>query len=377
MILDMHAAPGGQTGANIDNSENDHPDLFTNELYQEQLCYIWKVIADRYKDESMVAAYDLLNEPLPKIFSQYNDQLMPLYKRIIQSIREVDKNHMITVEGLHWATDFSCFNEVLDDNIMLHFHKYWSNPDQAGIQAFLDKREVLNVPIFMGEGGENSLAWYYAAFKLYEQHNISTNFWAYKKMETNNSIISFKKPDHWEEFLEGALNEKESISVLDQLIEYISFDQTIVREDCINHVLGKNTLHIPAYGFDYVGKDQVFHVNKKHKTSLRKNDGISITDLKGNVIEPNFWNRNEQSALQVNLEKGEWVSYTFDLDADIKTFTISLEGSSSTYMLYLNDQKIHAHTVYEPSSFKGNKYWLKVIADKDTNFEWVHINCQY
>ena len=32
-ILDLHAAPGGQTGANIDNSKHDRPELFELELY--------------------------------------------------------------------------------------------------------------------------------------------------------------------------------------------------------------------------------------------------------------------------------------------------------------------------------------------------------
>lgn len=113
---------------------------------------------------------------------------------------------MMTAEGLHWATNFSCFTEVIDDNILLHFHKYWSNPDKESIKAYVDKREGLGVPIFMGEGGENSLAWYFEAFRLYEQHDIPTNFWSYKKMETKNSVISFDKPDKWDEFLVGSLN---------------------------------------------------------------------------------------------------------------------------------------------------------------------------
>ncbi len=66
VIIDMHAAPGGQTGANIDDSPRDQAELFAEKRNQDRLVDLWVKIAQRYKDEPTVAAYDLLNEPLPK-----------------------------------------------------------------------------------------------------------------------------------------------------------------------------------------------------------------------------------------------------------------------------------------------------------------------
>jgi endoglucanase len=66
VILDMHGAPGGQTGANIDDSPNDQPELFTDRKNQDRLVDLWVRIATRYKDKATVAGYDLLNEPLPQ-----------------------------------------------------------------------------------------------------------------------------------------------------------------------------------------------------------------------------------------------------------------------------------------------------------------------
>ena len=34
VIIDMHGAPGGQTGANIDDSANDQPELFMDPKYE-------------------------------------------------------------------------------------------------------------------------------------------------------------------------------------------------------------------------------------------------------------------------------------------------------------------------------------------------------
>ena len=81
IVLDLHAAPGGQTGRNIDDSENDRPDLFTTPRRRDMTILLWKEIARRYRSETIVLAYDLLNEPLPAdTAKQYTPLLEPLYK---------------------------------------------------------------------------------------------------------------------------------------------------------------------------------------------------------------------------------------------------------------------------------------------------------
>ncbi|MBL0131854.1 MAG: cellulase family glycosylhydrolase [Chitinophagaceae bacterium] len=127
VIIDMHGAPGGQTGANIDDSPNDIPELFINPKYQDQLVNLWMKIVRRYKDESTVAAYDLLNEPLPKntgSAEKYKHLLVPLYQRITAEIRKVDQKHMITLEGFDWSNDWSLFDKPFDKNVFYQFHYY-------------------------------------------------------------------------------------------------------------------------------------------------------------------------------------------------------------------------------------------------------------
>src|SRR5215468_4724066 len=58
VIIDMHGAPGGQTGQNIDDSANDEPELFSQPKNQEKLVNLWTTIARRYKDRAAVAGYD-------------------------------------------------------------------------------------------------------------------------------------------------------------------------------------------------------------------------------------------------------------------------------------------------------------------------------
>src|SRR5437667_6246492 len=73
VILDMHCAPGGQTGDNIDDSWGT-PFLFENEESQQQTIDTWKIIARHYRNEPSVMGYDLLNEPIATYFdsSRYN-----------------------------------------------------------------------------------------------------------------------------------------------------------------------------------------------------------------------------------------------------------------------------------------------------------------
>jgi hypothetical protein len=201
LVLDMHGAPGGQTGANIDDSPADLPGLFTDEALQDQCVQMWALLAARYADEPAVAGYDLLNEPLAPPFADLAPRVLPLYRRIRDAIRAVDSRHMIILEGTRWASDLGIFEDLgpggFDGNWMLQFHKYWNDPYEASILKYLQARDRLQVPLYMGEGGENNLDWYTAAFPMLESLDISWNFWTYKKMDCRNSPITFPRPQVW------------------------------------------------------------------------------------------------------------------------------------------------------------------------------------
>jgi len=149
VILDMHGAPGGQTGANIDDSLNNTPGLFMDAGNQDRLVDLWVTLARRYKDEPAVAAYDLLNEPLPiqsGAAARYKHLLVPLYKRITAEIRKVDQKHMITLEGFDWSNDWSLFDAPFDRNVFYQFHYYCrARPDRLyDIGRYIKSKRLLN-----------------------------------------------------------------------------------------------------------------------------------------------------------------------------------------------------------------------------------------
>lgn len=207
VILDMHCAPGGQTGDNIDDSYG-YPFLFSSEEDQNIMGKVWKAIANCYKDESIVIGYDLMNEPIAHYFKEENLQqkLLPLYKKITDAIREVDTNHIIFYGGAIWNTDFSIFTELIDNKAVYTFHKYWMPPVQKEIQEYIDFREKFNVPIWLGESGENTNEWINDFRNLLEQNNIGWCFWPYKKLESERGILSIPKPKGYDQIIEFANN---------------------------------------------------------------------------------------------------------------------------------------------------------------------------
>jgi hypothetical protein len=199
VILDMHAAPGGQTGDNIDDSWG-YPFLFESVESQELTARIWREIAARYAKEPAVLGYDLLNEPIAHYFDadNLNPRLEPLYRKIVAAIREVDKNHIVFMGGAQWDTNFKVFGPPFDNKVAYTFHKYWMDVNQKAIQEYLDFRDQHSVPVWMGESGENNDEWIASFRTLLEQHDIGWCFWPYKKLDATSCPVSIKLPAEWD-----------------------------------------------------------------------------------------------------------------------------------------------------------------------------------
>lgn len=199
VILDMHGAPGGQTGDNIDDSWG-YPFLFENIESQDLTVNIWRKIAARYSKETIVLGYDLLNEPIAHYFENdnLNPKLEPLYRRVVAAIREVDPNHIVFLGGARWNTDFKVFGAPFDKKLAYTFHKYWMDVNQSAIQEYVDFSDKYNVPVWMGESGENTDEWISSFRTLLESNNIGWCFWPYKKLDATSCVASINPPADWD-----------------------------------------------------------------------------------------------------------------------------------------------------------------------------------
>ncbi|MDQ7826714.1 MAG: glycoside hydrolase family 5 protein [Candidatus Eremiobacteraeota bacterium] len=205
VILDMHGAPGGQTGENIDDGWGT-PWLFESPECQERTIALWKKLAERYKASRTVIGYELLNEPVPDFegYGRYEASLEPLYRRITEAIRTVDRDHLIILGGSRWCTNFECFGKPFDSKLVYTFHHYWADPSEKSLQKALAFREKYGVPLWMGESGENTDQWIEAYRKSLEKHRIGWSFWPYKKMDSPSCVATFPKPRVWEELVSYA-----------------------------------------------------------------------------------------------------------------------------------------------------------------------------
>ncbi len=205
VLLDMHCAPGGQTGDNIDDGFG-YPFLYENKESRQLTIDIWRSIASRYKNEPIVIGYDLLNEPIPHFAdtAKFNPMLEPLYKEITKAIRAVDKNHLIFFGGAQWDSNFRVFGQPFDSKAVYTFHKYWTDTTVAVIQDYIDFRDKYNVPIYCGETGENTDAWVMGFKNTLEKNNIGWHYWPYKKLDNTKGFMSFTVPQFYEQIIKFA-----------------------------------------------------------------------------------------------------------------------------------------------------------------------------
>jgi len=205
VLLDMHCAPGGQTGDNIDDSDG-YPFLYESKENRALTTTIWTKIAKRYKNETIIIGYDLLNEPIPHFAdtAKFNPMLEPLYKEITKAIRAVDKNHIVFLGGAQWDSNFGIFGIPFDSKAVYTFHKYWTDTTTAVIQDYIDFRNKYNVPIYCGETGENKDGWVGGFRNTLEKNNIGWHYWPYKKLNNESGFVTFKMPQFYDQVIQFA-----------------------------------------------------------------------------------------------------------------------------------------------------------------------------
>ncbi len=98
VILDLHGAPGGQSG-DMTTGQIGQNNLWTDQRCQARTIWLWREIARRYRDNSTVVAYDLLNEPWGDYQADMSGPLTAMNDRLIAAIREIDADKLIFVAG--------------------------------------------------------------------------------------------------------------------------------------------------------------------------------------------------------------------------------------------------------------------------------------
>lgn len=215
LILDMHDAPGGQTGDNIDDSYA-FPWLMESPRAQKLFCDIWEQIAERYENEPVILGYELINEPIAHYFDAetLNAKLEPLHKRAVEAIRRHDNNHIILLGGPQWNSNFSNFTDWgYDDKIMYTCHRYGGEPTADAIHHFIAFRDSTGLPMYMGEIGHNTDEWQAAFCDVLEDNNIGYTFWPYKKLDSS-CMNGITRPADWDSIVAFAEAPRDSYKAI-------------------------------------------------------------------------------------------------------------------------------------------------------------------
>jgi len=187
VMPDFHGSPGGHVMGSITGGELDSNSLWYREEYQEMDREIWRAIANRYLGDPVIAAYDLLNEPMPNLsgtedigegfagLRQFQDpvavntnvpefmnqQVREFYDSLYKTVKEIDTEHVICFQ---FFQDFNMLGDPGDyewENFMIQTHTYgiptWRDHDGQLIfmRKVIEKHEEAiakwQVPFFAGE----------------------------------------------------------------------------------------------------------------------------------------------------------------------------------------------------------------------------------
>jgi hypothetical protein len=346
VILDLHAAPGGQgTDLAISDRDPKQPSLWDSAENQRRTVALWREIARRYADNPWVGGYDILNEPNWDLDGpggghgcedKANRPIAALYKSITAAIREHDRNHLIVIEGNCWGNNYNGITPDWDDKLVLSFHKYWNKNDAASIAEITKLRETTGRPIWLGESGENSNGWFRDAIKLAEANDIGWSWWPLKKLGFNNPLEVLPNPG-WQrvvDWLTGKGRRPDPAEARAAMMELathdVDFANNLVHPDVVDamirqphsdaalpfrdHRLGAGPLEIAAADYDlgppgiaYADRVEAnYHIDTgKDRTEWNdgrtyRNDGVDIA-------------RERNGTPYVDaFQRREWMQYTID-----------------------------------------------------------------
>ena len=358
LVLDMHGCPGAQgDDSNISDYDPSKPSLWESEENKRKLVALWKKIAERYVDEQWIAGYDLINEPKWDALRNNganNRDLWDLFKRMIDAIREVNNNHLIFLAGNSWGNDYaglpSNFSTAWGGNLALSFHKYWNGNGDGALDWILNLGRQHNVPVWLGETGENSNTWFTDVIRLCESKNVGWSMWPVKKMGGSNILRARTNPDYqamltaWRNntpinattAYNGVMRLAEDHRLENCFIQYDVIDAMITRPHTNeprpfkNHNIEREIFAVD-YDFGPIGyayfdnADVNYHGSEGVYTqwnngSQYRNDGVDIqtsNDTPGNGYSVGW------------IEDGEWLHYTLSIP-DTKIYAMQLRYSSQS-----------------------------------------------
>ncbi len=167
--------------------------------WQTQYLRTWQFVAARFRDDSGVAGYDIINEPhafpLPPLRFD-KDDLFPFYARAITSIGAVDPNHLFLIENDALGDLPTSVVALSAPDLVYSPHVYTGvlfpptfdgNPQSLDTHVDELAREAGQVPaaMWVGEFGistrsPHATAWIDDALDAFDDHDAGWAWWQWR-----------------------------------------------------------------------------------------------------------------------------------------------------------------------------------------------------
>ena len=376
VVLDLHAAPGGQ-GTDRNINDNLAPlDLWKRRdakgrlIYQDLTVRLWEQLAARYRTDGRVAMYDFINEPhnmnVANGLSGDNTELHALYARLVAAVRSKNDQHLLLLEGNGYGNEYTKltpdqFPTASRSNLVYNGHRYWCtnsptatdpNPNQvnliANLAAFRDRWQV---PVWVGETGENSNEWFAAARQGLEAQRIGWCHWNLKRVDGRTSLLNAQPY--------GSILTPEGRTAL---LRNVAFDRCTPNKDVLAALTQPVTarapfaaLRIPGtialVDYDLGRAGDAYQDTYSERTDFRKtaptNEGGQYRN-DGVDIEATTEAATHGFAVG-HVAAGEWLKYTVTI-AKAGAYTVRLRAANgnptvATLQLKLDDARIGAVSV--------------------------------
>jgi aryl-phospho-beta-D-glucosidase BglC (GH1 family) len=131
-IIDLHAVAGWQNPDWHSDNGGRQSLFWQSRHYQDRFVALWEELARRYRGNTTVAGYNVMNEPVTgtprgRFTNRYRSDWAPLnsvYRRVVGAIRRIDPEHIIFLEGDLYSTRFSELDAPFTSNLVYSSHNY-------------------------------------------------------------------------------------------------------------------------------------------------------------------------------------------------------------------------------------------------------------
>ncbi|MCU1677113.1 MAG: endoglucanase, partial [Frankiales bacterium] len=211
-----------------------------------------------------------------------------------------------------------------------------------------DRARELNLPVYMGETGENNPDWLMTAFQLYDDCGMSWNLWPWKKIETLTSPASVDAPAGWDALVAYGRGTgpkpapDDAWRVLTDLLDAFAIDNCTYRTEVVNATLRRAPLRLVPWAFSFRGEGSSYGAEGRTASGtplagFRGNDRVTLECAAVNDNgEPPFQHndgapRTAEQAISVRLDAGEWVAYDVVVEDGRLCVTVAVDiaGDSS------------------------------------------------